>query len=191
METYGADALRLYLINSGLVRGEEQRFADSGVSDMVRRALLPWYNAFSFLETYAAIDQWSPDKGQHVGENVLDQWVLSRLQTLKARVAEEMEAYRLYNVVPQLFDFIEDLTNWYIRLNRARYWGKDITADKIAAFSTLYTDAARALPAHGAVRAVFVGLRIPTARVAGRRHGDARVRASVRLPRSGSGMAAP
>ncbi|MFW6093292.1 MAG: isoleucine--tRNA ligase [Pseudomonadota bacterium] len=139
METYGADALRLYLINSGLVRGEEQRFADSGVRDMTRRALLPWYNAFSFLRTYAEIDQWSPDKGQHVGENVLDRWILSRLQTLKARVAEEMEAYRLYNVVPQLFAFIEDLTNWYIRLNRPRFWGDEITADKIAAYSTLHT----------------------------------------------------
>ena len=139
METYGADALRLYLINSGLVRGEEQRFADSGVRDMTRRALLPWYNAFSFLRTYAEIDEWSPDKGLHVGENILDQWLLSRLQTLKARVAEEMEAYRLYNVVPQLFSFIEDLTNWYIRLNRSRFWGEDITADKIAAYSTLYT----------------------------------------------------
>lgn len=138
METYGADALRLYLINSGLVRGEEQRFADAGVRDMARRALLPWYNAFSFLKTYAEIDQWSPDKGQHQGENILDQWILSRLQTLKANVAEQMEAYRLYNVVPQLFDFIEDLTNWYIRLNRARFWGEAITADKIAAYSSLY-----------------------------------------------------
>lgn len=139
MEVYGADALRLYLINSGLVRGEEQRFADSGVRDMTRRALLPWYNAFSFLQTYAEIDQWSPDKGLHQGDNILDQWILSRLQTLKANVAEQMEAYRLYNVVPELFDFIEDLTNWYIRLNRSRFWGESITADKIAAYSTLYT----------------------------------------------------
>jgi isoleucyl-tRNA synthetase len=138
MEAYGADALRLYAINSGLVKGEEQRFADSGVKDMVRRALLPWYNAFSFLKTYAAIDNWSPDKGQLVGDNVLDQWLLSRLQTLKISVAREMEAYRLYNVVPQLFGFIEDLTNWYIRLNRGRFWGEDITPDKIAAYSTLY-----------------------------------------------------
>jgi isoleucyl-tRNA synthetase len=60
------------------------------------------------------------------------------LQTLKANVAEQMEAYQLYNVVPQLFDFIEDLTNWYIRLNRTRFWGESITADKIAAYSTLY-----------------------------------------------------
>ena len=124
MEAYGADALRLYAINSGLVKGEEQRFADAGVRDMVRRALLPWYNAFSFLRTYAAIDGWSPDTGLHGGDNVLDQWLLSRLQTLKSTVAREMEAYRLYNVVPQLFGFIEDLTNWYIRLNRGRFWGE-------------------------------------------------------------------
>ena len=139
MEAYGADALRLYLINSGLARGEEQRFADSGVRDMTRRALLPWYNAFSFLQTYAAIDQWSPEKGLHFEDNVLDQWLMSRLQTLKSNIATEMEAYRLYNVVPQLFDFIEDLTNWYIRLNRGRFWGEEITADKISAYSTLYT----------------------------------------------------
>ena len=138
METYGADALRLYLINSGLVRGEEQRFADKGVRDMTRRALLPWYNAFSFLKTYAEIDDWSPDKGDHLGDNVLDRWILSRLQTLKGNVAREMDAYRLYNVVPALFEFIEELTNWYIRLNRNRFWGEDITADKIAAYSTLY-----------------------------------------------------
>lgn len=139
MEAYGADALRLYLINSGLVRGEEQRFADAGVRDMTRRALLPWYNAFSFLRTYAAIDGWAPEKGLHFGDNVLDQWLLSRLQTLKNNIATEMEGYRLYNVVPALFAFIEDLTNWYIRLNRSRFWGDGISADKISAYSTLYT----------------------------------------------------
>ena len=139
METFGADALRLYLMNSGLVRAEEQRFADSGVRDMVRRALLPWYNAYSFLETYASIDGWTPEKGTHTGSNILDQWILSRLQTLKANIGREMDEYRLYNVVPKLFSFIEDLTNWYIRLNRARFWGEEITADKIAAYSTLHT----------------------------------------------------
>ena len=139
METYGADALRLYLINSGLVRGEDQRFSDGGVKDMTRRALLPWYNSFQFLKTYAAIDGWSPDKGLHYGSNGRYRWILSRLQTLKAAVAEEMDAYRLFNVVPKLFDFIEELTNGYIRLNRSRFWGEEITADKIAAYSTLYT----------------------------------------------------
>jgi isoleucyl-tRNA synthetase len=139
METYGADALRLYLINSGLVRGEEQRFADNGVKDMTRRTLLPWYHAFQFLMTYAQIDHWSPDKGLHYGSNVLDQWILSRLQTLEKDIGQEMRKYRLYNVVPRLLEFIEELTNGYIRLNRDRFWGKEITADKIAAYSTLYT----------------------------------------------------
>lgn len=139
MENYGADALRLYLINSGLVRGEDQRFADSGVRDMVRRALLPWYNAYSFLQTYAEIDGWAPEKGFHHGGNILDRWILSKLQTLKSHIGVEMEAYRLYNVMPKLFEFIEDLTNGYIRLNRSRFWGEDLTADKISAYSTLYT----------------------------------------------------
>ncbi len=138
METYGADALRLYLINSGLVRAEEQRFADTGVRDMARRALLPWYNAFSFLETYAVIDGWTPAKERR-GDNVFDQWILSKLQTLKEAVATEMERYRLYNVVPKLFAFIGDLTNWYIRLNRARFWAEGLAPDKIAAYTTLHT----------------------------------------------------
>ena len=144
MESYGADALRLYLINSGLVRAEEQRFVDRGVRDMVRRALLPWYNAWSFLETYAGIDGWTPAKGTHRGDNILDAWILSRLQTLKEDIDAEMKRYRLYNVVPKLFSFISDLTNWYIRLNRPRFWGEGVTADKIAAYSTLY-DAVREL----------------------------------------------
>ncbi len=139
MEIYGADALRLYLINSGLVRGEEQLFLDSGVKDMTRRTLLPWYHAFQFLMTYATIDHWSPDKGLHYGSNILDQWILSRLQTLEKDIGVEMRKYRLYNVVPRLLEFIDELTNGYIRLNRDRFWGKDITADKIAAYSTLYT----------------------------------------------------
>ena len=62
MDTYGADALRLYLIQSGLVKGEEQRFSDEGVKEMVRRTLLPWYNAFSFYSTYVNIDGWQPSE---------------------------------------------------------------------------------------------------------------------------------
>lgn len=139
METYGADALRLYLINSGLVKAEEQRFSDTGVKDMVRRALLPWLNAFRFLQTYAQIDQWSPADNPVTSPNIMDAWILSRLQTLKANIAKEMENYRLYNVVPALFEFIEELTNWYIRLNRGRFWDEKMTADKGHAYNTLYT----------------------------------------------------
>ena len=139
MEEFGADALRLYLINSGLVKGEEQRFTDSGVKDMVRRALLPWYNSFKFLQTYASIDHWKADTHHLIPENITDQWILSRLQTLKKNVSKEMAEYKLYNVVPALFEFIEDLTNWYIRLNRSRFWVEEMTAEKHAAYQTLYT----------------------------------------------------
>ncbi|MBV1877550.1 MAG: isoleucine--tRNA ligase [Pseudomonadales bacterium] len=139
MEQYGADALRLYLINSGLVRAEEQKFSDTGVKDMVRRALLPWLNAFKFFNTYAVIDNWQPVANDKPSANIMDQWILSRLQTLKANIAQEMEAYKLYNVVPALFDFIEDLTNWYIRLNRPRFWNEQASEDKNAAYQTLFS----------------------------------------------------
>ncbi|MEI8346091.1 MAG: isoleucine--tRNA ligase, partial [Pseudomonadota bacterium] len=139
METYGADALRLYLINSGLVKAEEQRFADSGVKDMVRRALLPWYNAFKFFQTYAEVDGWNPQKHFKLGINLSDRSIISELQTLKKNIAREMEGYKLYNVVPALFTFIENLTNWYIRLNRPRFWGEGLSEGKKEAYSTLYT----------------------------------------------------
>jgi isoleucyl-tRNA synthetase len=139
MESFGADALRLYLINSGLVKGEEQRFLDEGVKDMVRKALLPWQNSFKFFQTYALVDGWSPTKNFKTSDNIVDQWLISNLQTLKKNIAHEMEEYHLYNVVPALFTFIEDLTNWYIRLNRTRFWGDGLTEDKCAAYSTLYT----------------------------------------------------
>jgi isoleucyl-tRNA synthetase len=155
INTFGADALRLFLINSGLVKAEELRFTDDGVKDMVRRALLPWFNSFKFFSTYASVDGWKVDaKACHEikvaedgsmaftgvsSDNILDQWLHSKLQTLIKNVNHEMTNYRLYNVVPELFNFIEDLTNWYIRLNRRRFWEEGMSEDKSAAYSTLYT----------------------------------------------------
>ena len=139
MDEFGADALRLYLITSGLVRGEEMKFSDSGVKDMVRTALLPWYNSFKFFKTYAELDGWNPAEHFKAGDNITDNWLISNLQTLKKNISSEMEAYHLYNVVPALFTFIEDLTNTYIRLNRSRFWAEGLDDDKCAAYSTLYT----------------------------------------------------
>ena len=139
MERYGADALRLYMINSGLVRAEEQRFTDTGVETIVRRALIPWYNAFSFFKLYADIDAWTTDQQPDQIDNILDRWLLSKLQSLKAGIATELEAYRLYGVVPLLLDFIDDLNNGYIRLNRARFWADGCDSDKRAAYSVLHT----------------------------------------------------
>ena len=140
MDKHGADALRLYLVNSGLVRGEDMSFSDAGVVEMVRKTLLPWYNAYKFFSTYVRVDGWClPEKSPAVG-NLMDRWILSRLQTLKGRIEREMERYHLFNVVPALLDFIEDLTNSYIRLNRSRFWGdENAEQDKSAAYFTLYT----------------------------------------------------
>ncbi len=139
METYGADALRLYLIHSGLVKAEEQRFDDNGVKDMIRKTLLPWYNAFKFLQTYAKVDQWSPSFSNGDSQHILDQWILSRLESLKGYIDKHMSDYELYLVVPALLNFLDELTNTYIRLNRQRYWTDTMTQDKQHAYQTLYT----------------------------------------------------
>ena len=140
MDEHGADALRLYLINSGLVRGEDMCFSDAGVVEMVRKTLLPWYNAYKFFSTYAGVDGWRLPEEAPTIENLMDRWILSRLQTLKGRIEREMERYHLYNVVPALLDFIEDLTNGYIRMNRSRFWGSESDAeDKSVAYFALYT----------------------------------------------------
>jgi len=139
MEEFGADALRLFLINSPLVRGEELKFSDTGVKDMVRRVLLPWYNSFKFFSTYSEIDGWNPREHHKIGDNILDQWLLSKLQSLVAQVEIEMEKYHIYNVIAPLFSFIDDLTNWYIRLNRRRFWAEGLDSDKQEAYSVLYT----------------------------------------------------
>ena len=138
METYGADALRLYLINSGLVKAEEQRFSDQGVKDMVRRTLLPWLNAFKFLHTYATVDHWQADLHHQPSGHILDRWIISRLQSLLQMIHTHMQAYRLYLVVPELLRFLDDLTNTYIRLNRARFWGEGLETDKCQAYTTLH-----------------------------------------------------
>jgi isoleucyl-tRNA synthetase len=138
METYGADALRLYMIHSNLVKGQEQCFSDDGVREVARKILLPWYNACKFFTTYAHIDGWHKTQHYHKPITILDHWLSSRIQSLTQTINQHMEQYHLYKVVPQLVGFIEALTNTYIRLNRERYWGKDLSPDKQAAYSTLF-----------------------------------------------------
>ena len=93
----------------------------------------------NFFHTYASVDGWNVKENFAQSDNITDHWIISNLQTLKLNISTEMENYQLYNVVPQLFKFIEDLTNWYIRLNRNRFWGEGLNEDKCQAYSTLYT----------------------------------------------------
>ncbi len=144
LDTFGADPLRAYLINSPALRAEPLRFSESGVHEVVRTVLIPLWNAYSFFTTYAEADGITKadlDAAPLAADRPeLDRWVLSVLQSLIADVNREMEGYYLYNVVGPMLGFIDDLTNWYIRRSRRRFWrsrsGDD--TDKIAAFATLY-----------------------------------------------------
>ncbi|KAL6937847.1 isoleucine--tRNA ligase [Hanseniaspora osmophila] len=143
LEKYGADALRLYLINSPVLKAETLKFKEEGVKEVVSKVLLPWWNSFKFLEAQVQLLKkeqnedftFNPDVAS---ENVMDRWMLASLQTLVQNIHIEMKAYKLYNVVPKLLSFIDQLTNWYIRFNRKRLKGENGTDDCKKALNTLF-----------------------------------------------------
>jgi len=141
LERFGADALRAYMIDSPVVRAEELRFDEAGLKEIVRTVVLPYWNVLSFFTTYANIDGYDPRSWEASPVNQrseLDRWILSVLQSLVRDVNHEMENYRLYTVVPRLVSFIDDLTNWYVRRSRQRFWKTQDDRDKTNAFATLF-----------------------------------------------------
>ncbi len=139
MGVYGADALRLYLLNSAALKAEEMRLTENGIKESLRSVIIPLWNAYSFFVTYANIDQWTPPRGEVVAPvHRLDRWIVSELQSLIHVINVEMEAYRLYKTVPAMVSFIQKLTNWYIRRSRRRFWKSEDDADKASAYATLY-----------------------------------------------------
>jgi isoleucyl-tRNA synthetase len=147
LDSTGADALRAFLIDSPVVRAEPLRFTERGVREVTRTVLLPYWNAYSFFTTYAAAESLSASDldtaPAPADRSEIDRWILSVLQSLVKRVNTEMEGYYLYNVIPPLIEFVDDLTNWYIRRSRRRFWaardeGEEIGEDAKAAFATLY-----------------------------------------------------
>jgi isoleucyl-tRNA synthetase len=139
VHTYGADALRLYLLNSPVMKGEEMRLTEEGIRQSLRDVIIPLWNAYSFFVTYANIDNWSPAAAASTTPvHRLDRWILSELQTLVQSINSEMEAYRLYRTVPAMVEFVGKLTNWYIRRSRRRFWKSDDDEDKLSAYATLY-----------------------------------------------------
>jgi isoleucyl-tRNA synthetase len=145
LDKYGADALRLYLINSPVLKAETLKFKEEGVKEVISKVLLPWWNAYKFLEAQVALLK--KDHGIEfkydpsvTSTNVMDKWILASLQTLLEHIHAEMNDYRLYNVVPGLLKHIDDLTNWYIRLNRSRLKGENGVEDTVIALNTLFED---------------------------------------------------
>ena len=144
LNNYGGDSLRAYLINSPVVRGEPLKFSEEGVQQVTRNVILPLWNSFTFFSNYANADEITMEdlnKADPVQDRpLMDQWIISTLQSLIKTVNEKMENYYLYEVIPPLISFIEELTNWYVRSNRKRFWkekGVD-DLDKINAFKTLH-----------------------------------------------------
>jgi len=142
---FGADALRLYLINSPVVRAETLRFKEEGVRDVLKDVFLPWYNAFRFLmqNVFRLVKEdglsFSFDEsGVAPSDNYMDKWILSFTQSLVKFVSTEMAAYRLYTVVPRLVKFVDVLTNWYVRSNRKRLKGEVGREDCLASLETLF-----------------------------------------------------
>ncbi|KAJ3110235.1 isoleucine--tRNA ligase [Phlyctochytrium bullatum] len=145
LEEFGADVLRLYLLNSPCVRAEPLRFDEKGLKNLTASVFLPWYNAYRFFFAQVAlirkehnhVFQYQPSSRLEY-TNVMDQWILASTQSLIKFVKEEMAAYRLYTVVPRLLLLIDDLTNWYIRFNRKRLKGENGVQDADKALSALF-----------------------------------------------------
>mmetsp|Transcript_12231 Transcript_12231/g.19973 ORF Transcript_12231/g.19973 Transcript_12231/m.19973 type:complete len:888 (-) Transcript_12231:397-3060(-) len=144
IDSYGADALRLYLINSPVVRAQEFRFKEPGVKDVVKGVILPWYHAMRFfIENARRYEAATSTKFKYNGaiyaktERKMDKWILQRLNDLVKTVRAEMEKYHLYTVIPALVLFIDDLTNKYVRFNRDRM--KAVNGDQNDALMSLQT----------------------------------------------------
>ena len=138
LDTYGADAIRLYMIYSPVVRAENLKFSENGVKQLMRDLLIPWWNAYSFFVTYANVDGFADEEVRFPeSDNVLDRWIVSSMETLINDVTAAMDAYDLQKSVRPFVRFVEDLTNWYIRRSRRRFWKSQNDGDKLCAYRTL------------------------------------------------------
>lgn len=135
---YGADAVRLYMMHSPAVRADDLCFSEAGVELVLRQILIPWWNAYSFFITYARIYNWKPLKAKAKPDAVIDRWMLSLLNKLIHQVEEGMDDFDLSRAVEPFVGFVDQLTNWYIRRCRRRFWEEDATRDRDQAFATLY-----------------------------------------------------
>ena len=117
------------------------RFSKENVSEYQRKFMGTLWNTYYFYVLYADIDSFDPTKHdiEKAKLSLMDKWVMSRLNTLVKGVDEDLSAYRIPEACRKLTDFVDDLSNWYIRLGRDRFWGKGMEGDKEAAFITLYT----------------------------------------------------
>ena len=142
LSKYGADPVRWYMLTNSSP-WENLKFDPEGVDEIRRKFFGTLYNTYGFFALYANVDGWSgaPDSADSPAEYTeIDRWILSKLNSLVKEVTEAYNAYEPTKAGRAISDFVQDdLSNWYVRLNRKRFWGGEMNADKQAAYATLYT----------------------------------------------------
>lgn len=138
---YGADPVRWYMISNSSP-WDNLKYDEKGVLEISRKLFSTLYNTYSFFALYANVDNFDPKNPQVAIENrpEIDRWILSLLNTLVKEVIAALDDYEPTRAARAIGDFVGDnLSNWYVRLNRKRFWGGEMTADKLSAYQTLYT----------------------------------------------------
>jgi isoleucyl-tRNA synthetase len=136
---FGADALRLFLIHSAVVKADDLRYSDEGVRDELKSVLIPLWNAYTFFVTYANIDHVTPAEPPPNPANPLDRWILSAAESLIENVDSALDTYDLSRAVDPIINFIDQLNNWYIRRSRRRFWRSENDNDKLEGYACLYS----------------------------------------------------
>ena len=140
LDTYGADALRWYMLTNAQP-WDNLKFDEAGVDEVRRKFFGTLYNSYSVFALYANIDHFDPSAAEvdYSHRPMFDKWIISRLNTLSAGVQKAYEAYDITSAGRLIQDFVcDDLSNWYIRLNKKRLWGSGMSEDKLSAYQTLY-----------------------------------------------------
>ena len=146
MDKFSADALRFQLLSSPVLAGEDFALIDKDVSDTARKLTMIW-NVYDFFTMYAEVDgwdsknSWKPSSKTTFGDlkNPLDRWIISRLHQIKGEIIEGMDQYNIPKALAGVLPFIDDLSNWFVRRSRRRFWKSDDDGDKAEAYWTLYT----------------------------------------------------
>lgn len=137
IEKNGADAMRWYLYTASPA-GQERRFSSDLVGEVLRNFTLTLWNTYSFFVTYANLDGWKPDPAVTPEYSALDRWVLSALHTLVRDVTNALENYDVLGATRPIQAFVDQLSNWFLRRSRRRFWKSESDGDKFAAYATLY-----------------------------------------------------
>ncbi len=138
-ELYGADVLRFFMLNSPVVAGESVRFGSELLKETQRNVFMTLWNVYSFYNTYTKIDKWRPKSLKRpTSNNILDKWIIARLDEAVVEVTKYADKYRLDKATAPLVSFVDDLSNWYVRRSRRRFWKSEDDGDKLDAYATLH-----------------------------------------------------